>query len=170
MADLSGGQFIRRKVMKAYSLPDSGEGVAAFDFSRLEGDNVGTEEGERAGMGEVKRIKEWFRDGMIKATEGNERLKQEIVKEANVAYELNTALLVGLEKPKSTSSEEEDYHPDLKEVRVIPKEQAKRSRSALAINTALILIVAVTLTHMLSSYLPGLMEKHWGGLLEIIGA
>lgn len=55
LGDLSGGQFIRRTLSKAYDLPSTGEGVRFYMFSNG---------GEAIGPNEVKQLKDWYRDGM----------------------------------------------------------------------------------------------------------
>lgn len=56
LGDLSGGQFIRRRIAKAYGLEDSA-GVSFYDFKKL-GSN------ESSTIGDMKKIKEWYREGM----------------------------------------------------------------------------------------------------------
>lgn len=59
LGDLSGGQQIKRRVQKAYGLDEeTGEGVKFFEFGKL-GGAPGS-----ANMGDMKKIKEWYRDGM----------------------------------------------------------------------------------------------------------
>ena len=56
LGDLSGGQFIKRRIAKAYGLTD-GDGLSFYDFKQLGGSASGT-------IGDMKKIKEWYRDGM----------------------------------------------------------------------------------------------------------
>ena len=57
LGDLSGGQVIRRRVARAYGLEeDNGAGVAFYEF-KLGG-------GGSASIGDMKKIKEWYREGM----------------------------------------------------------------------------------------------------------
>ncbi len=67
LGDLSGGQFIRRRIVKAYGLQD-GAGVSFYEFKQL----GGTESGS---MGDMKKIKEWYRDGMNAGVEDDVELK-----------------------------------------------------------------------------------------------
>lgn len=64
LGDLSGGQFIRRRIAKAYDLSD-GAGTAFYEFKPLSGSGPST-------MGDMKKIKDWYRDGMNKGV-GNDR-------------------------------------------------------------------------------------------------
>lgn len=61
LGDLSGGQFIRRTIAKAYELGDtSGLGTEFYAFKQLGSS-------KKATQGDMKTIKEWFRDGMNKS-------------------------------------------------------------------------------------------------------
>lgn len=69
LGDLSGGQNIRHTLAKAYDLDEAaGEGVSFYAFKELASSKV-------ASLGEMRRIKDWFRDGMDKGTEGNVSVK-----------------------------------------------------------------------------------------------
>lgn len=62
LGDLSGGQVIRRRVAKAYGLDlgedeGSGLGTKFYDFKQLGGSKSGN-------MGDFKKIKDWYREGM----------------------------------------------------------------------------------------------------------
>ncbi|KDQ14991.1 hypothetical protein BOTBODRAFT_109306 [Botryobasidium botryosum FD-172 SS1] len=75
LGDLSGGQFIRLRMVKTFNLDSSGKGVQFYDFGSLGGGPL--REGKRAGMGELKKVKEWFRDGMNAGVGDDEALKGE---------------------------------------------------------------------------------------------
>ena len=63
LGDLSGGQTIRHILSKAYGLDEaSGEGLSFYAFRSLHSTAP-------AGLGEMKRIKEWFREGLNAAGE-----------------------------------------------------------------------------------------------------
>lgn len=71
MGDLSGGQTIRHTLAKAYGLDEAaGEGVSFYAFKELRS-------AKAANQGEMKRIKEWFREGMNKAGEQGSVIKGE---------------------------------------------------------------------------------------------
>lgn len=58
LGDMSGGQFIQRRIAKAYNLDlDKGDGIRFYNFNKLGGT-------ECANTGDLKKIKEWYRDGM----------------------------------------------------------------------------------------------------------
>ena len=67
LGDLSGGQVIRSRVSKAYGLED-GAGVSFFDFKTLGGTGTAT-------IGDMKKIKEWYRDNMNTVVGDKQELK-----------------------------------------------------------------------------------------------
>ncbi|KAH9936078.1 heme oxygenase [Fomitopsis serialis] len=97
MGDLSGGQVIRGRVTKSYSLED-GLGVSFFDFKPLGGTGTAT-------IGEMRKIKEWYRENMNSAVGDNQDLKADIVEEAITAFELNGGLFAALRPPSLPSLE-----------------------------------------------------------------
>lgn len=71
LGDLSGGQFIKRRISKAYGLEDNGSGVAFYEFGKLGGEaGVGT-------IGDMKKVKEWYRKGMNEGVGEDEDIKGE---------------------------------------------------------------------------------------------
>ena len=68
LGDLSGGQFIRRKLAKTYGLED-GQGLTFYEFGKLGG------ESGISGLGDMKKIKEWYRDGMNSGVGDNQAFK-----------------------------------------------------------------------------------------------
>lgn len=68
LGDLSGGQFIKRRIAKAYGLEDDGRGVTFYEFGKLGGGGVST-------IGDMKKIKDWFRKGMCDGVGENKELK-----------------------------------------------------------------------------------------------
>ncbi|KAF8574312.1 heme oxygenase-like protein [Ramaria rubella] len=86
LGDLSGGQIIRRRIAKAYDLdPLTGLGTQFYEFQKLGG-------GGAAGIGDMRSIKVWYRDGMNKGV-GDKQGKVAMVEEANVAFQLNGGIL-----------------------------------------------------------------------------
>lgn len=60
LGDLSGGQLMKRRLIKAYGMYDDGEGFAFYNFRTLD-----PRTGDRpAEMHEVRKIKDWFRRGI----------------------------------------------------------------------------------------------------------
>lgn len=74
LGDLSGGQMMKRNLGKAYRLYEEdgdNEGIAFYNFRTLD-----PKTGDRpANMGEVKRIKDWFKDGLNESVGNDEKLK-----------------------------------------------------------------------------------------------
>ncbi|GAB3720217.1 biliverdin-producing heme oxygenase [Nocardiopsis oceani] len=79
MGDVSGGQFIRRIVAKAYDLPD-GAGVAFYDFGAL---------------GSLPKFRSGYRERLdsLRLDEGTAGF---LVRETRLAYQLNTEVLADL--------------------------------------------------------------------------
>jgi heme oxygenase (biliverdin-producing, ferredoxin) len=69
LGDLSGGQIIRKRLVKAYDLPGTGDGVRFYIFS--DGN------GKQADPKEIKELKEWFRGGMDAGVGDDDELKGE---------------------------------------------------------------------------------------------
>ncbi|KXN88096.1 Heme oxygenase 2 [Leucoagaricus sp. SymC.cos] len=100
LGDLSGGQIIRRVIMKAYELDEaSGLGVEFYEFKEPGGSR-------KASQGDMKKIKEWFREGMNIGGGRDETVKAAVVNEANLAFEFNTALFEAVELLAGESSSE----------------------------------------------------------------
>jgi heme oxygenase len=95
LGDLSGGQVIRRRTAKAYGLDEStGQGISFYQFRKLDSP-------QPAGQGDMRKIKEWYRDGLNSGVGDNVQLKQDIVKEASLAFDLSSEIFGEL-KPSST--------------------------------------------------------------------
>ncbi|KAI5897225.1 uncharacterized protein SCHCODRAFT_02616941 [Schizophyllum commune H4-8] len=84
LGDLSGGQQIRHTIAKAYGLDENTpeSGLAFYDFKELQSS-------KKAGLGEMRRIKDWFREGMNRGVGDDAKRKEAIVTEANIAFKLN---------------------------------------------------------------------------------
>ncbi|KAI0030439.1 heme oxygenase [Vararia minispora EC-137] len=96
LGDLSGGQFIRRRVQKAYGL-EGDIGTAFYEFGRL-GNTAA-----HAALGDMKRIKEWYREGMNRGVGEDLDLKVMVLAEANRVFEFNNGLFETLEPPSKLS-------------------------------------------------------------------
>lgn len=158
LGDLSGGQFIRRKLAKVYGLED-GPGLTFYEFSKL-GGGAGL-----SGMGDMKKIKEWYRDGMNAGVGDNQDLKVAILEEANIAFELNSALFTILRPPTDaiassspalpplgeplTPQNELDFSETSPKSRVVAEAVPQKAESTYHIASVLALIAAVSLSHFL---------------------
>ena len=81
LGDLSGGQFIRRRIAKAYALED-GAGVSFYEFKQLGGSGSSS-------MGDMKKIKEWYREGMNNGVGNDVELKGTVMASSDVNSETN---------------------------------------------------------------------------------
>lgn len=159
LGDLSGGQFIRRRLMKAYSLPEFGEGSTSFDFGTLDGSGEG-----RASMAEMKKIKIWYRDGMNAGAGDDEVLKRRIVEEADLAFELNTGLFDELREPgaappsipvangsngHAAAREQEPYSPLMTKSQLLAAEGNMRDQERSAAGSMVVsLLIAAAVAHL----------------------
>lgn len=90
LGDLSGGQTVRHVLAKAYDLDEaSGSGISFYAFKELRSSNA-------ASQGEMKRIKEWFREGINTAGNLGVETKASIIEEANTAFALNANLFTSI--------------------------------------------------------------------------
>ncbi|KAF8644658.1 hypothetical protein AX16_008318 [Volvariella volvacea WC 439] len=138
LGDLSGGQTIRHILAKAYDLDESsGLGLAFYAFRELTSQKL-------ANQGEMKRIKEWFRDGMNKAGDGKPEVKAAVLAETTRAFELNTELFKCIRIPEEQDKKVEDAEKPI----VIDLEQPS-TESTYSIASFAALITAVCLAHFI---------------------
>ncbi|KAI5123147.1 hypothetical protein M0805_000850 [Coniferiporia weirii] len=105
LGDLSGGQVIRRRIAKAYGIErEDGRGTLFYDFKQLGG-------GKSASIGDMRKIKEWFRDGMNQGGGDDASRKQAITDEAVKVFELNEGLFKVLRPPSNPSSQTPEEAP-----------------------------------------------------------
>ncbi|EMD39755.1 hypothetical protein CERSUDRAFT_112040 [Gelatoporia subvermispora B] len=137
LGDLSGGQFIRRRLAKAYGLED-GRGLSFYDFAPLGAANAGG-----ATIGDMKKIKEWYRDGMNAGAGDNAAAKDAILREAGLAFDLNTGLFDTLRPPTSLSTPDSVAVTSVESTKAgqlrDPHEAVYRQFSVLSLIAALIL-------------------------------
>ncbi|PFH53415.1 hypothetical protein AMATHDRAFT_93186, partial [Amanita thiersii Skay4041] len=87
LGDLSGGQIIRYTIVKGYDLNDaSGLGVQFYEFKSTLNPN------KPATQGEMKRIKEWFKNGVNAAGNLDAHIKEVVLKETSTVFTLNAGL------------------------------------------------------------------------------
>ncbi|GMK56491.1 hypothetical protein CspeluHIS016_0303310 [Cutaneotrichosporon spelunceum] len=106
LGDLSGGQIIGARLRKAYNL-DTLDG-RMFYFFDLDG-GQGADDAVEETVGDRKKklhaVKGWYRDGMDGGVGNDEALKIALVKEANLAFSLNTHLFSLINPPKPKAGE-----------------------------------------------------------------
>ncbi|KAG8905422.1 hypothetical protein FRB99_008968 [Tulasnella sp. 403] len=86
LGDLSGGQFIKRIIAKAYST--DGQGTNFYEFARP---GSGVLDG-RANSGDLLKLKAWFKQGMDDAVQ-IDHAKRAVVDEAILTFRLNEDIL-----------------------------------------------------------------------------
>ncbi|KAJ1303240.1 hypothetical protein OPQ81_011438 [Rhizoctonia solani] len=139
LGDLSGGQSIRNRVAKAYDLPDTGAGASFYDFGSLQGSTGAGE--KKTTQGELLKIKEWYREGMNEAVGDNKELKDALVQEANLAFDLNRRIFQDVEAA-TKDTELSDYTPQSRVVfdgSEVPEEKTYPVSSVVAFVMALAL-------------------------------
>jgi len=127
LGDLSGGQTIRHTLAKAYNLDEAaGFGLSFYRFKELRSSKV-------ASQGEMKRIKEWFREGMNVAGERIVHIKATVTEESQRAFLFNSQLfnILRLEEQEET----------------LTSKQGRRSLSAYPLSQILAVFGAVCLAH-----------------------
>lgn len=98
LGDFSGGQVIKRVVAKSYNLED-GQGTSFLDFVGLAG-----AAGKHHAMSvDVKKLKEWFKDGMDTGVTDSAE-KKAVVEEAILAFAYNQGLFGLLKAPEGETS------------------------------------------------------------------
>lgn len=110
LGDLSGGQIIKRRIIKAYGLYEDGDGLAFYNFRTLDyrtGD-------KQAEMHEIRRIKNWFKDGLNEAVKDT-NTKELLVAEANAAFLHNASIFSVIDFTQTLEKEkaliESQSHP-----------------------------------------------------------
>jgi len=150
LGDLSGGQFIRRRLAKAYNLED-GAGLSFYDFKQLSGSGSST-------IGDMKKIKEWYRDGMNAGVGDDPALKAAIVEEANLAFELNSGLFTTLRAPSAPTSLKPAAPPlgepltpttEVSKSVFVAPELESPNEASYRVSAVVALIVALSLSHFI---------------------
>ncbi|KAG5644772.1 hypothetical protein DXG03_007680 [Asterophora parasitica] len=160
LGDLSGGQTIRRTLGKAYGLDEEvGQGLSFYAFKELRSAKL-------ANQGEMKRIKDWFREGMNTAGERGVEVKAAVLNEANTAFALNTALFKVIDT--NTDSDTEVVEPS-KETPIIVEQSASlplKERS-FPVSQVISLVIAVCLAHFILVTTGFSGEKGLNSLLDV---
>ncbi|KAG8963483.1 hypothetical protein FRC03_002952 [Tulasnella sp. 419] len=167
LGDLSGGQVVKRIIQKAYGLEDSG--YSFYEFGKLDGSSSG---GELANLGDMKKLKEWFRAGIDSGvTETHQKLA--VAREASRAFEHNGALLSVLEESPDTSpstltpTESEDEQVEASPLVTNIKGSLEENPSGYALPAFLSLLLAMGLAHFMLT-VGGFTGKKGGQKLETL--
>ncbi|KAJ3747502.1 hypothetical protein DFH05DRAFT_1480133 [Lentinula detonsa] len=131
LGDLSGGQTIRHSLAKAYNLDEAAsEGLSFYAFKELSSSKP-------ASLGEMKRIKDWFRNGMNEGAGDNVAVKAAIAQEASDVFRYNGDLFGAILE-----------HPDLDQVqKELPVSPKAHYGSGFAVSSVLAVITAVSVAH-----------------------
>jgi heme oxygenase len=152
LGDLSGGQIIGARLRKAYNL-ETLDG-RRFYFFDLDGDSSAAETGDET-VGDRKKklyaVKGWYRDGMDGGVGNDQKaLKASLVKEANLAFILNTHLF-SLINPPAPKAQEPRYYEKL---------EAKRAAEAAAKPPKTLAEHLITLAYVIFSVVLGMALFH----------
>ncbi|KAJ3782985.1 hypothetical protein GGU10DRAFT_362307 [Lentinula aff. detonsa] len=131
LGDLSGGQTIRHSLAKAYNLDEAAsEGLSFYAFKELSSSKP-------ASLGEMRRIKDWFRNGMNEGAGDNVAVKAAIAQEASDVFRYNGDLFGAILE-----------HPDLDQVqKELPVSPKAHYGSGFAVSSVLAVITAVSVAH-----------------------
>ncbi|KAF9496595.1 heme oxygenase-like protein [Pleurotus eryngii] len=131
LGDLSGGQVIKHRTAKAYGLDEqSNIGLSFYAFRQL-GSSV-----PATSQGDMKKIKVWFKAGMDAGVGDDAKLKEALLREANIAFELNAGLL-------------HDLSINEKQKPVVPILQPIPTEKTYSVTTVFSVITAICLAHFL---------------------
>ncbi|CCM04927.1 uncharacterized protein FIBRA_07124 [Fibroporia radiculosa] len=134
LGDLSGGQEIRMKIAKAYGLSD-GCGTTFYEFAPLEGSGLAT-------RGDMKKIKDRFRQRLDAAIGDDAALKLTILQEAILAFELTGGIFASLRPPSVPSKNMQEEDSKL----VFSAEPQERT---VQISSVIAVVAAMSLAHFL---------------------
>ncbi|KAF7299699.1 hypothetical protein HMN09_00975500 [Mycena chlorophos] len=94
LGDLSGGQTIQRALAKAYGLTMGGAGLSFYGFKELRSSKP-------ASIGEMKKIKEWFRAGMNKGAGDNMDVKAAVLEEASRVFDFTGTIFKEVDRHRN---------------------------------------------------------------------
>lgn len=91
LGDLSGGQYIRRRIAKVYGLSDAhdsskGDGVRFYIFKNSDGGGDA-----EAGKADIQRLKDWFKAGMDAGVGDDSELKGRFARLSPLSFQLSTS-------------------------------------------------------------------------------
>ncbi|TCD70306.1 hypothetical protein EIP91_003935 [Steccherinum ochraceum] len=150
LGDLSGGQFIKRALKKSFDLED-GDGVSFYEFKQLGGTGSAT-------IGDMKKIKEWYRDGMNAGVGDDVAVKEAILDEAVIAFDLNSALFANLRAPSRPTASASPAPPLLGDPATPPEahkslpvqlQEEEATTGTYRVASVIALVAALSLSHFL---------------------
>ncbi|KAF9643277.1 heme oxygenase [Thelephora ganbajun] len=141
MGDLSGGQVMKRNIRKAYGLVDK-QGTAFYDFGVT--GSEGQSKPFTANMGEVRRIKEWFRDGIDAGVGNDVGVKEALLDEATRAFVLHKNIFDEIKAPSPKTQKPVAWTPSS-----MPLGQELESSKAVSVRSVLAFMLVVGLARFI---------------------
>jgi len=141
MGDLSGGQTIKRNIRKAYGLVDK-RGTTFYEFVVV--GSEGKSDLPAANMGEIKRIKRWFKNGIDAGVGNDVKVKEALLDEAMRAFALHKDIFDEIRAPRPRALE-----PDRSTPSSMPSESELESPGPLSVNSVLTFMLVVGLAHFI---------------------
>nr|ODN90454.1 hypothetical protein L203_01563 [Cryptococcus depauperatus CBS 7841] len=92
LGDLSGGQVIGARVRESYDLGESNRGTKFYEFDLQQGVDTADHESIVNLRKRLIEFKDWYRRGMDEGVGEDQKLKADMVEEANLAFAFNTDL------------------------------------------------------------------------------
>jgi len=139
MGDLSGGQMIKRNIRKAYDLVDE-RGTTFYEFGVM--GSGGKSDPPTANMGEIKKIKGWFRNGIDAGVGNDVRMKEALLDEAMRAFALHKDLFDEIKAPSHKTPDSNTWSPNS-----VPLSSKPGSPKAFPVSSVLAFMFAVGLAH-----------------------
>lgn len=163
MGDLSGGQMMKRNIRKAYGLADK-QGTTFYEFGVM--GSKGTSNQSTANMGEIKRIKEWFRSSIDTGVGNDVKMKGQVYRpinhcleherlinyvqtealldEAMRAFALHRDIFDEIKTPSSTTPNPDAWTPS-----PTPLDQKPESSKTFSVSSVLTFMLAVGFAHFI---------------------
>ncbi|WVO15492.1 hypothetical protein L204_103150 [Cryptococcus depauperatus] len=92
LGDLSGGQVIGARVRESYDLGESNRGTKFYEFDLQQGGDTADHESIVNLRKRLIEFKDWYRRGIDEGVGEDQKLKADMVEEANLAFAFNTDL------------------------------------------------------------------------------
>jgi len=141
MGDLNGGQIMKRNIRKAYGLVDE-LGTTFYDFGVM--GSEGKSNPPIANMGEVRRIKEWFRRGIDTGIGNDLKMKEALLDEAMRAFVLHKDLSDEIRVPNHKTQGHTAWTPSS-----TPSNPEPKSSEVFSVSSVLAFMLAVGLAHFI---------------------
>jgi len=130
--------MMKRNIRKAYDLVDE-QGTRFYEFVVM--GSEGQTNPSTAGMGEVKRIKEWFRSGIDAGVGNDVRMKEALLDEATRGFVLHRDIFDEIKAPSPKTE-----NPAVWNRSVLLDTEPKNAKD-LSVSSVLTFMLAVGLAH-----------------------